>query len=143
MNSKSNQEIEFAVSHAMAKFLKEQMGEEPEEVIAEFAGSSIIVRFKGILPPAEKNMARNQDGLKLIKELKEKLIERAKPVLKIMIKNIVNAEVIDIHSSFDPATGERIEIFILNEDFKKEIPCLNGQKNYRGRKRADKCSLKF
>ncbi len=111
MNNRSNKEIESAVSHAMTKFLKEQMGEEPEEVITEFVGNSIIVRFKGIMPPAEKNLVRNQEGITLIKELKEKLIERAEPILEVMIKDITNAEVIDIHSSFDAATGERIEIF--------------------------------
>jgi len=64
-------------------------------------------------------LVKNQEGMKLIKELKEKLIERAKPLLEVMIKNLIDAEVIDNHSSFDPATGERIEIFTLNKNLEK------------------------
>ena len=119
MNGKTKQEIESAVSEAMTKFLKEQLGEEAEAAIVQVAGDAIIVRFKGVMPPAERLLVKNQEGMKLIKELKEKLIERAKPLLEVMIKNLIDAEVVDIHSSFDPGTGERIEIFTLNRNLEK------------------------
>lgn len=117
--SKSKIEIESAISEAMTKFLKDQMGEEAEAVITQVVGDAIIVRFKGILPPAERQMVKNQDGMKLIKELKIKLTERAKPLLEAMIKNLTDAEVIDIHSDISLETGERIEIFSLNKDLEK------------------------
>jgi uncharacterized protein YbcI len=116
MNGKTKQEIESAVSQAMAKFLKEQLGEEVEAVITQVVGDTIIVRFKGVLPPAERHLVKDQEGVKLIKELKTKLIERAKPLLEAMVKNLTDAEVIDIHSSFDAESSERIEIFTLNKD---------------------------
>lgn len=119
MDGKTKQEIESAVGEAMTKFLKEQMGEEVEAAIVQVAGDAIIVSFKGVLPPAERFLVKNQEGMKLIKKLKEKLIERAKPLLKVMIKNLIGAEVVDIHSSFDPGTGERIEIFTLNKNLEK------------------------
>ncbi|MBU1366853.1 MAG: DUF2294 domain-containing protein [Candidatus Omnitrophica bacterium] len=119
MDGKTKQEIESAVSEAMTKFLKEQLGEQAESAVVQVAGDAIIVRFKGVMPPAERFLVKNQEGMKLIKELKEKLIERAKPLLEVMIKDLVDAEVIDIHSSFDPATGERIEIFTLNKNLEK------------------------
>ncbi len=119
MDSKLKQEVEFEISQAMAKFFKEHLGEETEAAIVQIAGDAIIIRFKGVLPPAERLLVKNQEGMKLIKELKEKLIERAKPLLEVIIKNLINAEVVDIHSSFDPGTGERIEIFTLNKNLEK------------------------
>jgi len=119
MGHKSKQQIESAVSEAMSKFLKEQMGEQAEAVISQVVGDTIIVRFKGVLPPAERQMIKNQEGVKLIKELKGKLIERAKPLLETLIRNLTGAEVIDIHSSLDAGTGERIEIFTLNKNLEK------------------------
>lgn len=119
MSGKSKQEIENAVSQVMIKFLKEQMGEQAEAVITQVVGDTIIVRFKGVLPPAERHLAKNQEGKRLIREMKEKLIERAKPLLEVMIQNLTEAEVVDIHSSFDVETGERIEIFTLNKDLEK------------------------
>ena len=121
MNAKSKQEIESAVSMAMSKFLKEQMGEQAETVSTQIMESTIMVKFKGILPPAERHMVRKQEGMELIKELKVKLIEKAKPLLGTLIKNLTKAEVVDIHSSFDPATGERIEIFTLNKSFEEPV----------------------
>jgi len=119
MNGKSKQEIENAISQVMTKFLKEQMGEEAEAVITQIVGDTIIVRFKGVLPPAERHLAKNQEGERLIRELKEKLIEKAKPLLKVLIEKLTEAEVIDIHSSFDVEKDERIEIFTLNKDLEK------------------------
>lgn len=119
MDDKSKQAVESAVSEAMTKFLKEQMGEQPETVSTQVVENTIIVRFKGVLPPAEKHMVKNQEGMKLIKELKVKLIERAKPLLETLIKNLTKAEVVDIHSSFSPETGERIEVFTLNRNIEK------------------------
>ncbi|MGB2630887.1 MAG: DUF2294 domain-containing protein [Candidatus Omnitrophota bacterium] len=116
MDGKTKQEIESAVSEVMCKFLKEQMGERAEAVSVQVVGDTIIVRVKGVLPPAERYMTKDREGTKLITELKEKLIERAKPLLETMIKNLTDAEVLDIHSSFDAGTGERIEIFTLDKD---------------------------
>lgn len=117
--AKTKKIIETEVSKAMGKFLKEQMGEQAKNVSAQVTGNTIIVRFKGILPPAERVMIKDREGIKLIKELKEKLIEKAKPVLEVMIKNLTTAEAIDIHSSFDAENGERIEIFTLSKDLEK------------------------
>jgi uncharacterized protein YbcI len=119
VDGKSKQEIEFIVTKAMTKFLKEQMGEEAEAVITQVMGDTIIVRFKGVLPPAERYMVKNPQWMKLIKELKGKLIEKAKPRLQALIGNLTDAEVIDIHSSFNAETGERMEIFTLDKDLEK------------------------
>ena len=119
MNGKLKQEIENAISQVMTKFLKEQMGEEAEAVITQVVGDTIIIRFKGVLPPAERHLAKNQEGKRLIREMKEKLIERAKPLLEVMIQNLTEAEVIDIHSSFNVEADERIEIFTLSKDLEK------------------------
>lgn len=116
MDNKSKKDIEFVLAKTMAKFVKEQMGEEAEAVITQIAGDTIIVRFKGVLPPAERNLAKFQEGRQMIKELKEKLIEGAEPLLKIMIKNLTGRKVIDIHSYFNVESGERIEIFTLEND---------------------------
>lgn len=119
MDGKSKQKIESAISEAMTKFLKEHMGEQAEAILTQVVRDTIIVRYKGILPPAERHLAKNQEGVKLIKELKDKLIERAKPILEIMIKDLTKTEVVDIHSSFNIETGERIEIFTLDKDLEK------------------------
>lgn len=116
MDHKSIQKIESAVSQAMIKFLKEQMGEETETVITKVMGDIVKVKVKGIFPPAERHMVRNQQGQRQIRDLKGKLIEKAKPLLEAMIKDLTELEVVDIQSSFDVNTDEYIEIFKLDLD---------------------------
>jgi uncharacterized protein YbcI len=119
MVGKSKQEIESKINEAMTIFLKEQMVEEAQEVITQVVGDTIIVRFKGVLTPAERQLGKDPDGAKLINELKGKLIEKAKPLLEPLIENLTEAKVVDMHFSFNVQTGERIEIFTLNKDLEK------------------------
>ena len=118
---KTKKETESVITEAIAKFLKEQMAENVEAIITQVIEGAIIVRFKDILSPAEKNLIRDPEGIKLIKELKEKLIERAKPNLKTMIEDLVKVEIADIHSSFNIETGELIAVFTLGKDLEKVL----------------------
>ncbi|MDO8749373.1 MAG: DUF2294 domain-containing protein [Candidatus Omnitrophota bacterium] len=118
MTIKSKQDVEVMICQKLTMILKEQIGEQVETAAAEVAGDTIIVRFKGVLPPAERMMVKKEEGMELIKELKEKLIEKIKPLLEQTIKELTGAEVVDVHSSFNPETGERVEMFTLNKDLK-------------------------
>ncbi|MBN1622020.1 MAG: DUF2294 family protein [Endomicrobiales bacterium] len=115
MNKTIKSKVETEISQAMAKLLEQKMGEYASTVTTEALVDTIIVRFKGILPPAEKVLIKNYEGLKLIKELKEKLIEKARPSMEIMIKTITGIEVEDVYSSFNAEENERIEVFTLKE----------------------------
>lgn len=97
------------------------MGEETETVITQVMDNIVIVKVKGILPPAERHMVRNQQGQRLIKDLKERLIEKAKPLLEAMIKDLTDLEVVDLKSSFDVGTGEYIEAFTLDRDLERSL----------------------
>ena len=111
----SNQkEVASAVGEAVRKFLNSHMGEDVTEIFTQVIDDAIIVRLKGVFPPAESKLCREDKGMKLIMELKEKLMERAKPLLRVIIEDLVEVKVVDIHSSFNPQTGEHVEVFILD-----------------------------
>ncbi len=113
MKIKSKQEIEKAVKEIIAQFLEVQLGDRLEAVVTQVEEDAIVVKFKDILPPAEKRLIRQDEGTRLIKELKEKLIERAKPSLKAAVENLIGIEINDIYSIFDETTGEVIVFFTL------------------------------
>lgn len=120
MMNKSKKEIESTIAEEMTKLLKEQTGEHLESVMAQIIGDAIMVRYKDVLPPAERHLVREPGGIRLIKELKEKLIERAKPHLKTMVEDLIGVEVNDIHLTFNIETGEFVTVFVLNKDLEKE-----------------------
>jgi len=114
MVAKTKQDIESKINKELLQLLKDHLGEEARTVSSEVVDDAIIVRFKGVLVLAEKRLGENPGGAKLIQELKMKLIEKVKPDLEICIEDATGAKVIDIHSSFNLATRERIEIFMLD-----------------------------
>lgn len=121
MASKSKQEIEFAVSAHLSKFLKEQMGEQVKTLTTQLLEDTIIVRLKDLLSPAEKCLIRDWEGLKLIKELKGKLMEGSKDNLKTMIKDLTGVDAVDIHTSFNTQHNELLIVFSMAKNLEKSI----------------------
>jgi uncharacterized protein YbcI len=116
MTAKIKQDIESRVNTELLQLLKDRLGEEARTVSSEVVDDAIIVRFKGVLLLMEKHLGEDPGGAKLIHELKIKLIEEVKPAMELCIEDVTGAKVIDTHSSFNLATGERIEIFTLNKN---------------------------
>jgi uncharacterized protein YbcI len=119
MATKSKQEIESAVSSHLSKFLKEQMGEQVKTLTAQLLEDTIIVRLKNLLSPAERCLIKDWEGLKLIKELKTKLMEGSKDNLETLIKDLIGVEVVDIHTSFNTEYSELVIVFSMAKNLEK------------------------
>jgi len=119
MVGKSKQEIESAVSAHLSKFLKEQMGEQVKTLTTQLLEDTIIVRLKDLLSPAERCLIKDWEGLKLIKELKAKLMEGSKDSLKTLIKDLTGVEAVDIHTSFNTQHSELVIVFSMLENLEK------------------------
>lgn len=107
MSNMTKGQIEAQISEAIIKFEKDYMGR----------GSMETKTY--ILKDTERRLTKEQGGMKLTKELKEKLIEKAKPLLDAMIKDLTKTEIVDIPSSFNVDTSERIKIFTLDRNLEK------------------------
>ena len=119
MVGKSKQEIESAVSAALSKFINEQMGEQVKTLTTQLLEDAIIVRLKDLLSPAERYLIKDWEGLKLIKELKKKLMEGSKDNLKTLIKDLTGVEAIDIHTSFNTEHSELVIVFSMAKNLEK------------------------
>ena len=111
----SKGQIEALISEAIIKFEREHMGRGPREVKSFIIGDLILVRLKGILTPAEQKLVKNEEGRRLIKQVRENLIENAKSILVSIIKKITERKVISLHTDVSTRTGERVIIFILDK----------------------------
>jgi uncharacterized protein YbcI len=115
MPLKTKAEIESAINDELPRFLKKHFGEEPAAISTEVIDEAIIVRLKGLLPPAEKHLSGELGGAALIHQLKTKLTEKVRPDLASLVETVSGASVIDVHSSLDVAKEERVEVFTLNQ----------------------------
>ena len=115
---KSKREIEREISQAIIRFEKEFMGRGPLETKTYIIEDVVLVRLKNVLTPAELKLAASEEtkrGRYLIKQVRQELIEQGRPLLDAVIKDILQINVISLHTDISAKTGERIIVFTLEQ----------------------------
>src|SRR5688572_4995498 len=120
MNTKG--EIEAAISEAKVGFELDCMGRGPNEARSHIIEDFTLVRLKGVLTPAEQQLAKRADGVELIKKMRSTLIESARAQLSTMISDVSGGKVLDILTDINTTSGERVFIFILDANLGRDLP---------------------
>ena len=107
-------EIEAKISESMIKFQREQLGRGAESAKTYIIDDMIIVRLKGVLTPAEKQLSRKDKGRALVKEIRYQLEEIIRPELENIIAEITGKEMISFHNDISTKTGERIDVIVMD-----------------------------
>ncbi len=108
--------IESEICEALIKFEREYMGRGPEEARTYIIDDLIIVRLRGVLTPAEKHLVKSESadyGRSLIKQVRMELLEKARPLLEVLMYDITGEHVKSLHTDISTTTGERIIVFSL------------------------------
>ncbi|MGK7346445.1 MAG: DUF2294 domain-containing protein [Candidatus Nitrospinota bacterium M3_3B_026] len=131
MPKKSRGQMEAAVSEALIKFEKEYMGRGPLEAKTYIIEDIVLVRLKGVLTPAERQLVKAEDapqGLELIKQMRIALLEKGRPLLEAIVKDIVEKKVVSLHTDLSTVTGERVIIFTLDGEPRPERGRRSGER---------------
>jgi uncharacterized protein YbcI len=114
---KTKGQLEAEISDAIIRFEKEYMGRGPEETKTYLIDDMVLVRLRGVLTPAEKQLA-NSDGdvrsRELIKQVRIELLEKARTLLEKIVLDITGQAVKGLHTDISTVTGERIIVFVLD-----------------------------
>lgn len=114
---KTRGQLEAEISEALVKFEREYMGRGPEGVRTYLLDDLVMVRLYGVLTPAEQQLARSDkegQGRALIKQVRMELLEKARPLLDVIIRDITGQATKSLHTDISTLTGERIIIFSLD-----------------------------
>jgi len=114
---KTRGQLEAEICEAIVKFEKEYMGRGPNGARTYVLDDMVIVRLRGVLTPAEKQLAASGDaarGLTLIKGVRMELLEKGRRLLEAIVTDITRRKVISLHTDISTVTGERVIIFTLN-----------------------------
>jgi uncharacterized protein YbcI len=107
-------QIEAKISQAVSKFEIEFMGRGPKEINTIIIQDLLIIKLNGFLSKSEKNLSETVQGVKLIKDSRTALFENAKDCFQDAIKQIIDINVISMHSDVSTRTGQKI--IILTSD---------------------------
>lgn len=117
MTMKTKGQLETEIGEAVIRFEREFMGRGPEETKAYIIDDMVLVRLRGVLTPAEKNLASidpSAHGRALIKQVRIELLEKARGMLEAIIQDITGRKMRSLHTDISTTTGERVIIFTLD-----------------------------
>ncbi len=120
--AKTQGQLEAEISEAIIKFEKEYMGRGPEETKTWILEDMVLVRLRGVLTPAERNLAKidsSSHGRALIKQVRIELLEQARTMLETLVQDITGQKPRSLHTDISTATGERVILFT----FDGAVPC--------------------
>jgi uncharacterized protein YbcI len=113
--------MEDRISKMVTQWEKEYLGRGPISVKTDIIRNMVLVVLKGILTPAEKDLAKTQDGLLSIKKIRADLVETGSEHLRLALKEIIQTEVISFHTDISTKTGERLMVFIMDKNVEEVL----------------------
>ena len=75
-NGRTKGEGETAIRNAVIKFEQEFMGRGPMDVKAFIIRDLVLVRLKGVLTQAERQLAKSSEGIEMVKAMRQNLISQ-------------------------------------------------------------------
>ena len=113
---KKTGELESEISQAFVRFEKDFMGRGPLETKTYILGDLVLIRLKGVLTQSEIKLAEMTDqqrGRWLLKQVRQELMDHARPIVQNIIREILDAEIRSLHTDISTKTGERIIVLTL------------------------------
>src|SRR5688572_5597207 len=111
---------EAAISDEMMAFQHEFVGRGPDRIRTRIIEDLVIVRSFGVLTPAEKQLAKSFEGRRLIKAMRQEVLEAGRSVLERIVQKHTGAEVVSIHSDISTRSGEWLDVFVLDRSIEEE-----------------------
>ena len=111
-------ESEAAVCDGIIRFQEEYMGWRSEQFQVHFLKDLLVVRIRGVLTQAERQLGKSLapgKGRDLIKQVRKQLLEIARPMLESLIHEVAGVKVLSMHHDISTVTGEEVVIFSLVE----------------------------
>ncbi len=108
--------MENSIRNAIIKFEQEFLGRGPDEVRALVARDLVVVRLKGVLTPAERQLAKTVEGVEMVKRLRQNLIAQGREKLCEQVSEITGAKVLGLFTDIDVQLGERVFVFTVDRE---------------------------
>lgn len=113
---RSKSEIEAAIRTAIIKFEQEFLGRGPDDVRAFIIRDIILIRLKGVLTPAERQLAKTADGVDMVKRLRQNLLNQGRERLCEQMSEITGARTMGLYTDIDAQIGERVIVLTMDTD---------------------------
>jgi uncharacterized protein YbcI len=111
---------EAASSDEMMAFQHQFVGRGPDRIRTRVIEDLVIVRSFGVLTPAEKQLTASFEGRRLIKAMRQQVLEAGRSDLESVVRKHTAAEVVSVHSDISTKSGEWLDAFVLDRSVEEE-----------------------
>lgn len=111
-------ESEATICEAFIRFREDYLGWRAKEIRVHIIKDLLIVRLLGVLTVAERTLAQSlapEKGRDLVKQVRNHLLEVARPMLESIIYEVTGVKVLAMHHDISTVTGEEVVLFALSE----------------------------
>ena len=111
-------ECEAAICEGIIRFQEEYLGWRSEKIHAYFIKDLLVIRILGVLTLAERQLSKSASpgkGRNLIKQVRNQLLEVARPMLESLVHEVAGVKVLSMHHDISTVTGEEVVLFSLAE----------------------------
>ncbi len=109
-------QIEAKLSEIVSKFEVEYMGRGPKQIKTTIIQDIIVIRLIGFLSQSEQKLSENPQGVDLMKRVRAMLFECARGYLEELIKEVLDVDIISMHSDVSTKTGEKVIVVTTGEN---------------------------
>ena len=120
MSLPSRGEIEASLANAITQFEKDHLGRGPMDARVYIIEDMLLVRLRGVLTPAEIQLAKTPEGHVLIKQVRTQLLESSRTILEEIVQQVTGCGIVSLHSDISVKTGERVIVFTLNQNLEEQ-----------------------
>lgn len=110
----SKGQLEDLISKKFMQFEREFLGRGPRNVKTDIIRDMILVRLEGVLTRAEIELAKDLDGILMVKSMRSKLLENGREHLKQIILDVTGCDIVSLHTDISTRSGERIILIMLD-----------------------------
>jgi len=114
---KTRGQLEADIGEAIICFQKEYMGRGPDETKTYLIDDIVLVRLRGVMTPAEKQLAGAEPdahGRALIKQMRFELLEKSRQPISRIVEDITGRKVVSLHQDMSTIVGEQVILFTLD-----------------------------
>lgn len=115
MDYNSKGQLEDQISKRLMQFEREFLGRGPINVKTDIIRDMILVRLEGVLTRAEIELAKDVDGILMVKSMRSKLLENGKHHIKKIIFEITGCDIVSLHTDISTKSGERVILITLDK----------------------------
>lgn len=101
-------------------------GRGPDEVRAFVVSDLVVARPKSVLTPAERQLAKTEEGVEMVKRLRQNLVAQGFDKLCEQVSEIAGAKILGLFTDIDVQFGERVFVFTVDREPISGVRYRNG-----------------